>query len=152
MDPDVYGRALARLGYVYSGKERAAWLGVEANNMGQATLTELKHMRYPRLWKRQRYELVRGTRAAALGLVTTRDSRERMLSFLRANLREAPGRLHSAWLQGELRSFVFHESGYGAASSGTHDDIVIATAGAFEMRDQILAKPETANEPRIVAA
>lgn len=141
MDPDVYGRALARLGYVYAGADRAAWLGVEANNMGQATLTELKHMRYPRLWRRQKFEVIKGTRAAALGLVTTRDSRERMLAFLRATLRQAPGRLHSAWLVSELRSFVFHESGYGSASSGTHDDLVIATAGALEMRDQVLHRP-----------
>lgn len=140
MDPDVYGRALARLGYVYRGTDRAAWLGVEANNQGQATLTELKHLRYPKLWKRQRFEMARGTRAAALGLVTTRDARERMLAFLRATMRQAPGRLHSAWLVNELRSFVFHESGYGSAASGTHDDLVIATAGALEMRDQIVHK------------
>jgi hypothetical protein len=140
MDPDVYGRALARLGYVYHGSDRAAWLGVEANNMGQATLTELKHLRYPKLWRRQKYELVRGSRAAALGLVTTRDARERMLAFLRATLRQAPGRLHSAWLVAELRSFVFHESGYGSAASGTHDDLVIGIAGALEMRDQIVHK------------
>lgn len=147
MDPDVYGRALARLGYVFKGADRAAWLGVEANNQGQATLTELKHLRYPKLWRRARFEQMRGTRAAALGLVTTRDARERMLAFLRATLRQAPKRLHSAWLVGELRSFVFHESGYGSAASGAHDDLVIATAGCLEMRDQILHRPGSDEQP-----
>jgi hypothetical protein len=64
-----------------------------------------------------------------------------MLAQLRWVLREAPGLLKSEGLVSELRSFVYHENGYGSASAGTHDDRVIATAGAFEMRNQVLRKP-----------
>jgi hypothetical protein len=142
MDPDVYGRALARLAYVYrDAAGLPAWLGVESNAMGQATLAELKHLKFRRLWRRQRLETARQGRAPALGLVTTRDTRERMLAQLRWVLREAPGLLKSEGLVSELRSFVYHENGYGSASAGTHDDRVIATAGAFEMRNQVLRKP-----------
>jgi hypothetical protein len=143
MDPDVYGRMLARICTIYCDQgdvKRPAWLGVEANSMGQATLTELKHLRFRRLWRRQKLEAARSGRAANLGLVTTRDSRERMLAFLRSTVREAPGRVRSEFLLSELRSFI-HYKGYGAAASGSHDDLVIAMSGALEMRDQVLRRP-----------
>lgn len=146
VDPDQYGHELARVCYVYhDDSNRPAWLGVEANSMGQATLSELKHLRFRRLWSRQKYENKVAQRSAALGLVTSRDSRERMLSFARAVVREAPGRIHSPQLLEELRSFVYHRSGYGAATSGAHDDCVIAFAGATEMRDQILHRPASSS-------
>ena len=141
-DPDVYGRHLARLCYVWGDSDGyPCWLGVESNAMGQATLAELKHLRFPRLWRRSKLENARAQRAPALGLVTNRDTRERMIAALRSTLREAPGRLRSEWLLNELRCFVYHDNGYGAAGPGAHDDLVIAMSGALEMRDQVLRKP-----------
>lgn len=142
VDPDVYGRHLARLCYVWSDPDgHPCWLGVESNAMGQATLAELKHLRFRRLWRRTKLEAARSQKAPALGLVTNRDSRERMIATLRATLREAPGRIHSEWLVGELRAFVYHDNGYGSAGAGAHDDLVISMAGALEMRDQVLRRP-----------
>jgi hypothetical protein len=143
IDPDVYAEALVRLCWVYRDDERTpCWLGVESNAMGQATLAVLKReLRFRRLWRRQRLENARSQSAPALGLVTNRDTRERMIASLRATLREAPGRIHSEWLVQELRSFVYHDNGYGAAGAGTHDDLVISMAGALEMRDQVLRRP-----------
>ena len=146
MDPDLYAEALARLGWVYAeSADRPAWLGVESNGVGQATLAILKgrsrNHRYPRIWRRVQTEIARGTRAAALGLVTTRDSRERILAYLRETVREAPGRIHSEGLRDECRTFEYRPNGYGGHASGCHDDRVIALAGALEMRDQVLRRP-----------
>lgn len=142
MDPDVYGRALARIAYVWADPDGApCWLGVESNAMGQATLAELKHLRFRRLWRRNKLENARAAKAPALGLVTNRDTRERMIASLRATLREAPGRIHSEWLVQELRAFVYHDNGYGSAGPGAHDDRVMSMAGVLEMRDQVLRRP-----------
>lgn len=146
MDPDLYAEELARLGWVYGESDRVpAWLGVESNGVGQATLAVLKgrarNHRYPRIFRRQQMGVASQSKAAALGLVTTRDSRERMLAFLKETVREAPGRIHSARLRDECRSFEYRPNGYGGHASGCHDDTVIAMAGALEMRDQVLRRP-----------
>jgi len=120
---------------------RGAVLGVESNNMGQAALSEIKNARYRNLFRRQRKENARPTKAPALGLVTTRDSKERILSFLGATLREKPTRIKSEIAKFELERFVKNELGYGEAATGFHDDTVIAWAGALEMRDQVLRRP-----------
>lgn len=142
MDPDVYGKALARLGWIYKDAEdRPAWLGVESNAMGQAALAILKNHRYPRLWRRNKTELANQAKAAALGLVTTRDSKERILAYLMETVREAPARIRSERTRDELRTFEYQRNGYGGAASGYHDDAVIAMAGALEMRGQVLRRP-----------
>lgn len=140
MDPDVYGRMLARLGYVYAGKDRAAWLGVESNSMGQATLSELKNAKYPRLWRRQQKESARQRVAPKLGLETNRASRERICQFFKPTLRERPQRVKSELVKYELERFVKDEMDFGRAASGFHDDLVISFAGALEMRDQVLRR------------
>lgn len=140
-DPDKYGRMLARLGYVYAGIDRCAWLGVESNSMGQAALSELKNARYPRLWRRSARETARQARAPKLGLETNKHTRERMLTFLGATLRERPERIKSELVKFELERFVKDEMGFGEAATGFHDDLVIALAGVLEMRDQVLRRP-----------
>lgn len=141
-DPDEYGEMLARLGYVYRGADgaRGALLGVEANNMGQAALATLKKARYKNMFRRQRRENARPTRAPAMGLTTTRDSKERILSYLGATLRERPDRIKSEIAKFELERFVKNELGYGSAAVGFHDDTVIAWGGVLEMRDQVLRR------------
>jgi hypothetical protein len=126
---------------VYGADGRPAWLGVESNGVGQATLAILKNHRYPRVWRRNRRENATQAKATALGLVTTRDSRERILAFLTETVREAPGRIHSEGLRDELRTFEYLKNGYGGHASGCHDDRVISMAGALEMRDQVLRRP-----------
>lgn len=144
MDPDVYGEKLAQLGYVYcedGNVDRPAWLGVESNGVGQATLATLKNHRYRRVWRRNKREMASQGKAAALGLVTTRDSKERILAYLTETVREAPARIRSERTRDELRVFEYKRNGYGGAASGYHDDAVIAFAGALEMRDQVLRRP-----------
>lgn len=142
-DPDQYGEMLARLGYVYRGADgrKGALLGVESNNMGQAALATLKKAKYRNVFRRQRRENARPTRAPALGLVTTRDSKERILTYLGATLRERPDRIKSEVAKFELERFVKNELGYGEAAVGFHDDTVIAWGGVLEMRDQVLRRP-----------
>jgi hypothetical protein len=141
MDPDVYGRALARLGWVYQCDGKPAWIGVEANSMGQATLAILKNHRYPRVWRRNKRENASQAKSASLGLVTTRDSKERILAYLTETVREAPARIRSERTRDELRTFEYTRNGYGGAASGYHDDAVISMAAALEMRDQVLRRP-----------
>jgi len=142
-DPDEYGRMLARLGYVYGGADgaRGALLGVESNAMGQAALSELKNAKYRNMFRRQRRETAKAGRAPALGLVTSRDSKERILSYLGVTLRERPDRVKSEVAKFELERFVKNELGFGEAATGFHDDVVIAWGIALEMRDQVLRRP-----------
>ncbi len=142
-DPDEYGRVLARLGYVYGGADglRGALLGVESNAMGQAALSELKNAKYRNMFRRQRRETAKANRVPAMGLVTTRDSKERILSYLGVTLRERPERVRSEVAKFELERFVKNELGFGEAATGFHDDLVIAWGIALEMRDQVLRRP-----------
>ncbi len=124
--PAELARAAAELGAEYRG----ATIAVERNNHGAAVLAYLEtRERYARVWS------PRGARVGEAGWLTTAASKPEMIARLGTMLEQTPERFKSRRLLGECRTFVEGERGRTAASSGAHDDLVMAMAVAQAVRE-----------------
>jgi hypothetical protein len=101
-----------------------ALIAVERNNHGYGVLAHLKEKQYENLF-------VQGGQDGWLTSVVTRPA---MIENLAAVLMAQPELFHSPRLLGELRTFVRHADGHGAAAEGAHDDCVMAMAIALAVR------------------
>ncbi len=114
----------ARLAKEYNG----AWLVVERNNHGSGVLAYLHGVsKYPRIYQQDGQD----------GWMTSVIHRPRMLGAMASALVETPGIFFSRRLLQECRSFVRHRNGKIGASTGAHDDCVMAMAMALCVRDEI---------------
>jgi hypothetical protein len=112
---------------VQLGKQfRNALVAVERNNHGYGVLAHLKDLGYENLFVRDGQE----------GWPTNVVTRPAMIENLAAILIEEPSLFHSARLLGELKTFVRHADGHGAAAEGAHDDCVMAMAIALAVRKE----------------
>ena len=108
-----------------------AWLAVERNNHGAGLLWLLENKGYR--------EIFHG-RDGKAGLLTTSVSRPQILARMAAALIEDPEIFQSQKLLAECRSFVRLKNGGCGASSGAHDDRVMAMAVGLAARAEILGK------------
>ncbi len=118
--PYELARRVAKLGHLY-GK---ALVAVERNNHGYGVLAHLKDLEYENLF----------VQGGQLGWLTSVVTRPAMIENLAAALIEKPGLFQSPRLLGELKTFVRHADGHGAAAEGAHDDCVMAMAIALAVR------------------
>ena len=118
--PYELARRLAALGREYGN----ALIAVERNNHGYGVLAHLKDLRYENLFQQGGQE----------GWLTSVVTRPAMIENLAAALIEQPELFHSPRLLGELKTFVRHADGHGAAAEGAHDDCVMAMAIALAVR------------------
>ena len=118
--PFELARRVAALGHMYGN----ALVAVERNNHGYGVLAHLKELRYENLFQQ-------GGQAGWLTSVVTRPA---MIENLAAVLMAQPELFRSSRLLGELKTFVRHSDGHGAATEGAHDDCVMAMAIALAVR------------------
>lgn len=118
--PYELARRLVALGRMYEN----ALIAVERNNHGYGVLAHLKDLRYENLFEQGGQE----------GWLTSVVTRPAMIENLSAMLMAQPELFHSPRLLGELKTFVRHTDGHGAASEGAHDDCVMAMAIAQGVR------------------
>lgn len=118
--PYELARRVVALGRKYGN----ALVAVERNNHGFGVLAHLKNQRYENLF-------VQGGQEGWLTSVVTRPA---MIENLAAALIEEPTMFRSPRLLGELKTFVRHPDGHGAAAEGAHDDCVMAMAIALAVR------------------
>ena len=118
--PYELARRVAALGHVYEN----ALVAVERNNHGYGVLAHLKDLHYENIFQQGGQE----------GWLTSVVSRPAMIENLAAALIEQPELFRSARLLGELKTFVRHADGHGAAAEGAHDDCVMAMAIALAVR------------------
>jgi hypothetical protein len=118
--PFELARRVAALGRKYE----SALLAVERNNHGYGVLAHLKELHYENIFEQGGQD----------GWLTSAASRPAMIENLAAVLVAKPELFHSPRLLGELRTFVRHEDGNGAAADGAHDDCVMAMAVALAVR------------------
>ena len=116
----AFARKLAALGEEYN----TALLAVERNNHGSGVLAWLETLKYPRVFKQDEKE----------GWWTSAVSRPRMIENLSAALMEVPGRFRSQRLLSECRTFLRDADGNSRATTGTHDDCVMALGIAWAVR------------------
>ena len=120
------GRELAELVAELGHEYNDALVVVERNSIGAASLAMLEEVcRYPRIYRQN----------GQAGWLTTVLTRPAALARLNTALIQEPGRFLSQRLLGECRTFVRHEDGSASAAAGAHDDLVMAMAMAFAVRE-----------------
>lgn len=124
---DVFGDELAMLGKFYNG----ALIGVEANNHGLTTVTRLRQLGYPNLYRDRKVDEITKKVTLKYGWYTTRITKPLIIDGLDQAMREQSITLYDKRTIAELRTYVRDEK---AKMHGSpHDDLVISLAIAVEM-------------------
>jgi hypothetical protein len=124
--PRELANRLVALGDAYNG----ALLAVERNNHGYGVLAHLRALEYRNVYQEGGQE----------GWLTSAVSRPAMIENLAAVLVLAPKLFRSRRFLQECRTFVRHLDGSSGATSGTHDDCVMAMGVAMAVRKAVAGK------------
>jgi len=105
---------------------------VESNNHGLTTITQLRHLGAPNLFRKRSLNQVTSKISQEFGWKTTRTTKPLLIDDLGMALRNEELTLHDRFTIAELRTYVRNERG--SMSGSPHDDRVMALALANEMR------------------
>lgn len=149
IDGGLIGIEAAKVGILYN----KAVVCVEATGgYGSSALERLRDIGYSPIHRdrmRNRYDR---TRVPVYGWVTNSMTRPLMLDTLKDVLRDDPNLLMHAQLKAEMQTFVIGKNHIPSAQPGRHDDIVMATAGAYtilpEYQQRMIALPARMGEKR----
>jgi hypothetical protein len=143
--PDQFGEILLKLGNLYN----KAWLGIEANSFGIATIDSLKH-RYSKLYYRYRVDQRTDHKTKQLGWWTDTKTKPIMISDYAQAIREENVIIKDMDLFNECITYIIGEDGSANAESGCHDDLLIADMICFQVRKRFyMTANSTPNEPYI---
>lgn len=138
--PDEFADELSKLGRWYGN----ALIGVEANNHGLTTVTALKNLRYPAIYRDRSVDQVTKKPKNRLGWYTSRTSKPLMIDELAMALKAGELGVYDKRTLAELKTYVRDERGQMHGSP--HDDTVMALAIANQMR-KFSFMPEYRPEP-----
>jgi hypothetical protein len=129
--PDLFGKILLQLGKWYNN----AYLGVENNNHGLATLIYLRDTGYPMLYVQRKVDDAYSgdVEGAKLGFSTNSKTKPYIIDQLSAELRDNTHGICSKELVQEMQTYVIDEQGRYGAATGCYDDRVMAYAICGEM-------------------
>ncbi len=127
--PDKMGEILIKLGTWYN----KAWIGVEANSFGIATLDAMKHQ-YSKLYYRYKVDQRTDRKTKQIGWWTDTKTKPIMISDYGRAMREDALTFRSSELLDECMTYVIGEDGNANAESGCHDDRVIADMICLQVR------------------
>ena len=116
---------------------------VESNNHGLTTITELRHLGYPNLFRKRQLNSVNNRIGQEYGWKTTRTSKPLMIDDLSSALRNEELIIRDRHTLAELRTFVRNDRG--SMNGSPYDDRVMALALANQMR-KYAYEPEYAPE------
>lgn len=129
-DPDKFGEILGALGTYYN----YALIGVEVNNHGLTTVQKLRDTFYTNLYKRDRgYDEEWETPTVNLGWKTDMRTKRLMIDDLIKLVRERVIKDKDIIFINEAFSYVRDERGRMNAEEGSHDDVVMSTAIAYQL-------------------
>jgi len=126
--PDELAQEVMNVGLWF----RDALCCVESNNHGLTTLTVLRQLGYPRLFRKRTLNNVSNRMTQEYGWKTTRTSKPLMIDDLATALKNGELDLKDRHTLAELRTFVRNERGQ--MSGSPFDDRVMALALANQMR------------------
>ncbi len=132
IDPDQFGRQLESLGRYYNN----ALIAVERNAVGFTPLIVLRDLNYPNLYYREIYGNITDRRTPELGWLTDMHTKELIINETTQLLREHRLTIYDEDTVDEMMSFVRDSKGHAGASSGAHDDYVMAFLIACKMLSQ----------------
>ena len=114
---------------------------VESNNHGLTTITQLRHLGHPNLFRKRTLNRSITKVSQEVGWKTTRTTKPLLIDDLGMALRSNELVIHDRYTLAELRTYV--RSSRGSMGGSPHDDRVMALALANEMR-QYAFMPEFA--------
>lgn len=129
IDPSTYGELLFYLGRYYNN----AFLCVESNSMGIATLQKLESMNYVNMYKQTKIANVSNEEGVRLGFRTTVSTKPVIIGNLKRLITDEAINIPSNIMIQELKDYISTETGKTEASPGTHDDTVMALAMGCEV-------------------
>jgi len=132
-DEDLYTKQVYCLGAYYH-----SLIAIESN-FSTFPNRELQRLKYPTLYVREKYDQILSDTQDRFGFRTTALTRPIIISQLVEIVREHIGRINDRETLQEMLSFV-RLKGKPQASEGTHDDLVMGLAIAYEALKQIPKK------------
>jgi hypothetical protein len=132
VDPDILGRQVELLGRYYNN----ALIAVERNSVGLTPLIVLRDLYYPNLYYRETYGQLADRRTPELGWVTDMNTKDLIINEATQLIRDKRLAIRDSDTIGEMMSFVRDARGRASASSGAHDDRVMAFLIAVKMLSQ----------------
>lgn len=131
--PDQMGDALIKLGKWYNN----AWIGIEANSFGIACIDSVKRT-YGKLYFSYRIDGRSDQRTKRIGWWTDTKSKPLMVGEFAKAFREESIEINSQELIDEMGTYVLGDDGSTNAEIGCHDDRVIASMIALQVRKKHL--------------
>lgn len=130
-DADQFTKQVYCLGKYYD-----ALIGIEAN-FDSYPIRELQRLGYMKQYVREAVDTYTGKTEKRFGFKTTSMTRMPIISQLQAIVREHCDLINDHETLEELLTIVRNEKGRVEAPEGGHDDMMMALAIAYEIRDQI---------------
>ena len=106
---------------------------VESNNHGLTTITQLRHLGHPNLFRKRMLNRSTTKVSQEFGWKTTRTSKPLLIDDLGMALRAGELTIHDRYTLAELRTYVRNERG--SMGGSPHDDRVMAYAIGWRMRE-----------------
>ena len=129
IDPSQYGEMLFYLGRYYNN----AFMCVESNSMGIATLQRLEQMGYVNLYKQTKIANISNEDGERLGFRTTSATKPVIIGNLKNAIENEEVLIPSTVMIQELKDYISTDTGKTEAAPGCTDDTVIALALACEV-------------------
>ena len=129
IDPDLFGFELVKLARYYND----AYLGVEANNHGLATLKAIQSYDYWNLYFAKIYDRFTDSITQKLGWQTTVKTKPMAIDKLAEFVRDFHIGIKSKTTIQELLTYIIEENGSTNAQQGCHDDCVMSLAIALQV-------------------
>lgn len=129
IDPSTFGELLFYLSRYYNN----AFLLVESNNMGIATLQKLEAMGHSNLYRQTKIANVSNEDGTRLGFRTTQATKPVIIGNLKKLIEDEGIWIPSNIMIQELKDYISTSTGKTEAAPGTHDDTVMALAMGCEL-------------------
>ena len=129
IDPSQWGELLFYLGRYYNN----AFLAVESNSMGIATLQKLDAMEYVNLYRQTKIANVLNEEGERLGFRTTSVTKPAIIGNLKNLIENEEIMIPSPQVIQELKDYIATDTGKTEAAPGCYDDSVIALSICAEV-------------------
>ena len=129
IDPSLWGELLFYLGRYYNN----AFLAVESNSMGIATLQKLDSMGYVNLYRQTKVANVSNEEGERLGFRTTSATKPAIIGNLKNLIENEEILIPSPQIIQELKDYIATDTGKTEAAPGCYDDSVISLAICAEV-------------------
>ena len=129
IDPSQWGELLFYLGRYYNN----AFVAVESNSMGIATLQKLDSMEYVNLYRQTKIANVLNEEGERLGFRTTSATKPAIIGNLKNLIENEEIMIPSPQVIQELKDYIATDTGKTEAAPGCYDDSVISLAICAEV-------------------